>query len=157
MQTVTQLIPQNDPGSSGMMIFDLKARPLFEQARHRAQFYHLISKLVGKPRELVCFDRYVARTVHSAKTIASPVSINRIRGSVNRIYEFDCDFYPLTDDVAMRWLRIASMMLQGKTLPPVELIDVGDVYFVIDGHHRLSVSRMLGHIYIDALVQSAEH
>jgi hypothetical protein len=148
-------ISENELTSSGM--FNLKARPLFEQARHRAQIYHLIGTLVRKPRELACFDQYTAHTTRSAKLLASPVAINQIRGSVNRIYEFDRDFYPLTDDVAMRWLRIASMMLQGKTLPPVELICVGDVYFVIDGHHRLSVSRMLGHIYVDALVQSTEH
>lgn len=150
-----QFMSENEIISSGM--FDLKARPLFEQARHRAQFYHLISTLVGKPRELVCFDKYTAHTARSAKLLASPVAINQIRGTVNRIHEFDCDFYPVTDDVAMRWLRIASMMLHEQTLPPVELLCVGDVYFVIDGHHRLSVSRMLGHIYVDALAQLVEH
>ena len=150
-----QFIFENDLASREM--FDLKARPLFEQARHRGQFYHLIGTLIGKPRELICFDTYVAQNKHNAKQLASPIPINQIRGSISRIREFDCDFYPLTDDDSMRWLRIASMMLQEKTLPPVELICVDGVYFVIDGHHRISVSRMLGYIYIDALVQSSEH
>lgn len=149
-----QFISENELTSSGM--FDLKARPLFEQARHRAQFYHLVGMLIRKPRELVCFDKYTAHTAHSVKLLASSVAINQIRGTINRIHEFDCDFYPMTDDVAMRWLRIASMMLHEQTLPPVELLCVEDVYFVIDGHHRISVSRMLGYLYVDALVQSAE-
>jgi hypothetical protein len=37
-------------------------------------------------------------------------------------------------------------------LPPVELIQVGDVYFVRDGHHRISVARMMGQDSIDAEV-----
>ena len=37
-------------------------------------------------------------------------------------------------------------------MPPVELLKVGDIYFVRDGHHRVSVARALGRADIDAYV-----
>ena len=83
--------------------------------------------------------------------------MQEIRGSADRIREFDCDFYPTHDASETRWVRIASMMLHGTTLPPVELAQVGSIYFVIDGHHRVSVSRMMGQKYIDAIVRSVWH
>jgi ParB-like chromosome segregation protein Spo0J len=43
-------------------------------------------------------------------------------------------------------------MLRGVTLPPVELIQVGDTYFVVDGHHRISAARALKVDHIDATV-----
>jgi hypothetical protein len=51
-----------------------------------------------------------------------------------------------------RWLRIAAARDQGKVLPPVVLVQVGDVYFVRDGHHRISVARALGQQDIEAQV-----
>ncbi len=51
-----------------------------------------------------------------------------------------------------RWVRVATAILKGKPLPPVELIEVGGRYFVIDGHHRISVARMLKQSHIDAIV-----
>jgi hypothetical protein len=150
------LIPHIDLDPAQDLVFDIKARPLFEHARHQAQFYHFICQMIGKRRQLACLDQHIAHTAQSTKLCVAPVAIRDIRGSVNRMREFDCDFYPLTNEVELRWLRIASMMLQGKMLPPVELIRTGDLYFVADGHHRISVSRTLGYIYVDALVHSAE-
>jgi hypothetical protein len=49
-----------------------------------------------------------------------------------------------------RWLRVAAARDQGKVLPPVVLVQVGDVYFVRDGHHRISVARALGQLDIEA-------
>jgi hypothetical protein len=49
-------------------------------------------------------------------------------------------------------LNIAKLRLEGRPLPPVELIQVGDSYFVRDGHHRISVARAFGQTAIDAQV-----
>jgi hypothetical protein len=43
-------------------------------------------------------------------------------------------------------------MRRGVAMPPVDLYRVGEVYFVKDGHHRVSVSRALGYHEIDAHV-----
>jgi len=80
------------------------------------------------------------------------VPIERIRGSEGRSNDFDCDFYPLQDHCQERWLRIAAARDQGKVLPPVVLVQVGNAYFVRDGHHRISVARALGQLDIEAEV-----
>jgi hypothetical protein len=80
------------------------------------------------------------------------VPIRQIRGSEGRSRYFDCDFNPLYDEARGRWLNIARARQQGKNLPPVVLVQVGDIYFVRDGHHRISVARALGQLYIEARV-----
>jgi hypothetical protein len=80
------------------------------------------------------------------------VPIRLIRGSEGRSADFDQTFSPLQERSRGRWLGIASAQLQGATLPPVTLIEIGGVYFVRDGHHRVSVARALGQEYVDAEV-----
>jgi hypothetical protein len=80
------------------------------------------------------------------------VPIEQIRGSEGRSNDFDRDFHPLQDHCMSRWLRVARARDQDKVLPPVVLVQVGDVYFVRDGHHRISVARALGQLDIEAEV-----
>ena len=80
------------------------------------------------------------------------VALNDIRGSENRKNDFDDKFYPLTKQTRYRWQSIARAFEQGINLPPVELIQVGNVYFVRDGHHRISVARAFGWKTITARV-----
>jgi len=80
------------------------------------------------------------------------VPLNRIKGSEGRSSDFDCDFNPLHARTRNRWLSIAIARSQGDTLPLVELIQLGEDYFVRDGHHRISVARAFSEEYIDAVV-----
>jgi hypothetical protein len=80
------------------------------------------------------------------------VRIDQIRGSEGRSQDFDAEFRPLSEHTKQRWLSVASAWFQGLTLPPVELIQVGDSYFVRDGHHRVSVARAAGQQQIEAEV-----
>lgn len=80
------------------------------------------------------------------------VPIDRIQGSEGRTEDFDNVFYPLHDRLLSRWLNVAAVRLAGEDLPPVELIHTGGIYFVRDGHHRISVAKALGEAYIDAEV-----
>jgi hypothetical protein len=80
------------------------------------------------------------------------VPITQIRGSAGRVGDFDHDFNPLKDYTRERWLGIAAARARGETLPPVSLVQVGDIYFVKDGHHRISVARALGQKDIEARV-----
>jgi hypothetical protein len=66
--------------------------------------------------------------------------------------DFDDTFYPRHERMRSRWLNVASLRLAGVALPPVELIHSGGIYFVRDGHHRISVAKALGEVYIDAEV-----
>jgi hypothetical protein len=80
------------------------------------------------------------------------VPMGQIRGSEGRSNDFDRDFNPLQDHCMSRWLRVARAHDQDKVLPPVVLVQVGEVYFVRDGHHRISVARALGQLEIEAEV-----
>src|SRR6266508_370226 len=80
------------------------------------------------------------------------VPIGQILGSESRANDFDAEFRPRERHTAARWCRVAEAWQAGVELPPVELIQVGDAYFVRDGHHRISVARTFGAREIDALV-----
>jgi hypothetical protein len=80
------------------------------------------------------------------------VPLREIRGSGGRCGDFDADFFPVGSHTKGRWVGIAVAQRNGRAMPPVELIQVGDVYFVSDGHHRISVARALGQKAIDARV-----
>jgi hypothetical protein len=80
------------------------------------------------------------------------VSISDICGSEGRTQDFDIEFYPIQEHSRERWISVAVAMLRGVPLPPVELIRVGERYYVRDGHHRISVSRSLGRLDIEAVV-----
>jgi hypothetical protein len=69
------------------------------------------------------------------------VQLDSIVGSVDRGKEFDRSFRPTSSQVRLRWERIAQAMRRGESLPPVSLYRIGDVHFVRDGHHRVSVAR----------------
>lgn len=80
------------------------------------------------------------------------VSLSQICGSLGRTGDFDQSFHPLDDRLRDRWIRVALARGQDIPMPAVSLVQVGDCYFVEDGHHRISVARILGETAIDAEV-----
>jgi len=80
------------------------------------------------------------------------VNIDRIQGTLNKASEFDAEFNPMQVRSRAHWIDIALERLRGHDLPPVDLIQVEGIYYVRDGHHRISVSRAMGQAYIDAEV-----
>jgi hypothetical protein len=83
----------------------------------------------------------------------SAVKLKAIQGTIDRDGDFDREFRPIQRGTELRWQRVATAMLRGMDLPPVELVKVGECYFVKDGHHRVSVAKALGYGYIDAIVE----
>jgi len=84
------------------------------------------------------------------------VALDDIRGSERRAEDFDRLFRPMRHADRRRWLRAAILNLRGADPRPVELIRVGGVYFVRDGHYRVSVARALGQRDILAVVTEWE-
>lgn len=80
--------------------------------------------------------------------------MERIAGTAqsSRSGEFDSPFCPLVPHLKQRWLSVAMRCQAGRSLPPVDLVLVDGCYFVIDGHHRVSVARALRLGTIDAYV-----
>ena len=69
------------------------------------------------------------------------VEVEEIVGSVGRWRDFDRSFSPTRARIGEKWKRIDRAFQRGENLPPVELFEIGDAYFVVDGHHRVSVAR----------------
>jgi hypothetical protein len=80
------------------------------------------------------------------------IPLDRIVGTVDRARDFDRDFRPTSERPRERWERLAAAMRRGEPIPPISVYAVGDVFFVRDGHHRVSVARALGRGDIEARV-----
>jgi hypothetical protein len=80
------------------------------------------------------------------------VPLDAIVGTLEPTPHFDARFRPASEVVRGRWQRIALAHRRGDALPPVDLIKRPDGYYVLDGRHRVSVARALGHRDIDARV-----
>ena len=153
-QTNLQLAQQTFGQSNRRIRASRAAAQLHHRARLQGRMGKVWSALTGRSRRLLDLP-----TVEAAQTVrgrhyvgAQTVPLDQIRGSEGRCHDFDQDFAPLQEHNKGRWLSVAAARLINVTLPPVELIQVGDVYFVRDGHHRVSVARALGEIEIDAVV-----
>lgn len=131
---------------------------LYRSMRTKALLGRLYTVLTGHSRNLLDLTTEVSerkiRGQHYAGSRTVP--INRIKGSEGRLGDFDCDFNPMYTRTVDRWMSVAVARSNGVTLPPVELIQLGEDYFVRDGHHRVSVARAFGEEYIDAVVTVLE-
>ncbi|HYZ06947.1 MAG TPA: hypothetical protein VE691_17915 [Rubrobacter sp.] len=101
---------------------------------------------------LLCFDdvRKIPGAVGRIHRGIRTVPVGQIGGSVGRCSEFDRDFLPAKAIMEERWKRIDRAFHRGEELPPVSLYKVGGFYFVLDGHHRVSVANYHGVEWIDA-------
>src|SRR5918998_3088557 len=80
------------------------------------------------------------------------IDLDSIVGTVDRSREFDRAFRPTSSRVRPRWERIALAQRKGQSMPPIDVYRIGELHFVKDGHHRVSVARELGHEVIEAYV-----
>ena len=80
------------------------------------------------------------------------IELSKIVGSVGKHEQFDQNFMPLSKASPEKWKRIDRAFRLGQELPPASLLQLGGDYFVIDGHHRVSVARLHGVERIDAEV-----
>ena len=130
------------------------ADALFASAHHAGRVRQIWAKLRGQSRQLLDLNSVAATGTVSDRRAAGmqTVPIRQIRGSEGRSDDFDREFRPLKAHTENRWVSVATAQLRGLGLPAVDLIQVGEVYFVRDGHHRISVGAALGQQEIDAVV-----
>jgi len=117
---------------------------------NKAQMSDLLSKISGDNTDLVKFDE-VAKRLRARQKIemgTEMVPLDKIVGSVGRYKDFTRQFLPRSGANKARWTNIDAAMNGLEGLPAVELYKIGDVYFVRDGNHRVSVARAndLSHI-----------
>jgi len=135
--------------------FSSQARADFQRARFKAFMNRVWAPLSGQRTTLLSYDeikeklRIGGPIYRGVKT----VRVDQIAGSLNRYHEFDRIFLPASDNLSERWQRVNRPFYQEISLPPVVLYKVGQVYFVVDGHHRVSVAREQGQLEIEAEVR----
>jgi hypothetical protein len=139
-------ITRNGFGQHNPLADRYEASAAFESALRRGKARALRQKLLGRAgglRHLPRVDATTARRpAHEAAVVNVPLS--QIVGSEGRASDFDSQFNPLNYHTRDRWINIAAAARRGVALPPVELIQAADGYYVRDGHHRISVARALG-------------
>jgi hypothetical protein len=129
----------------------------FLRARRRATVAKLVARLRGEPDDIGVILPYEeviqALGFVSERSVGlRVVPLDAIVGTIDRERDFDRRFRPTSRRVRSRWEQIAAAMRRGEALPPVDLLKVGQIYFVRDGHHRVSVASALGLSDIDAYV-----
>lgn len=130
-----------------------RAVRLFNAAISRGRFAHFKRWITRKSGQLLDLNHLNGNRMRSQYYGGiRPVALKKITGSLGRTGDFDCDFNPLDIRLRDRWQSIAMACLHHTCLKPVELIQVGDCYYVKDGHHRISVAYALGKCAVDAEV-----
>ncbi len=129
----------------------------FLRARRRQVLSRLSNWLRREPDDVnitLPFDEVVeALGKESERRIGLRViRLDSIVGSVDRGHDFDRRFRPTSARVRQRWERLALASRRGEYIPPIDVYRVGDLHFVIDGHHRVSVAYALGLTSIEANV-----
>ncbi|SEI85821.1 protein of unknown function [Deinococcus reticulitermitis] len=130
-----------------------QARHEVERARLMSDVRDFLAVLRRQPNELLPFDwvKHLAPEGEHQLGLQT-IAVDQIIGSVDRYREFDRHYLPKEKHLDERWIGVRSAQLAGKELPPIQVYKVGDLYFVKDGNHRVSVARRQGQKYIDAHV-----
>lgn len=130
------------------------SRMHFSDARRKAFLTELINILRRRPSGIISFEDVRTRiNVRGQRWIGhQTIPLANIIGSEGRYGDFDRQFLPRSDSLRDRWTSIDRAMLDSVTLPPIELYKIGEIYFVRDGNHRVSVARQIGQVDIDAYV-----
>jgi hypothetical protein len=129
----------------------------FLRVRRRRALSRIAHRLRGEPGDvnvILPFEEVVAALgrTNERQLGLQVVPLDAIVGTVDRTRDFDRQFRPTSGRVRARWERIAAAMRGGESLPPIDVYRIGDLHFVRDGHHRVSVARALGRRDIDAYV-----
>jgi hypothetical protein len=133
------------------------ARDDFLRARRRAALSAVRRRLHGRNATydvLLPFDEVVAALGRRGERDLGEqvIDVDSVVGSVDRSTGFDRLFRPTSDEIERRFQRIDVALRRGEEIPPIDVYRVGDVHFVIDGHHRVAVARALGWKTINAHV-----
>ncbi len=130
----------------------------WKHARRSAFVQDALGTLTQRPGGLLSFEQVSQKLkLGSVRYMdAQEVPLERIVGSVGRYADFTRAFLPRTEHLQERWQNVERLMASGRPLPPVDLYQVGQVYFVSDGNHRVSVARQMGWTTIRARVWEYE-
>ncbi|MFL7839235.1 MAG: universal stress protein [Candidatus Promineifilaceae bacterium] len=130
----------------------------FRRARQEAALRQLLSRFLGRSDQLLAY-RDLSDKLNITDTFehgVQEIPLKAIVGSVGRADDFTRDFLPKRDSDAERWANVKAAVIEMRGWRPIDVYKIGDVYFVKDGNHRVSVARQLGNETISANVTEIE-
>ncbi|WP_332642981.1 ParB N-terminal domain-containing protein [Aeromicrobium sp.] len=131
----------------------------------KARRHQVLSGLAARLRndaedvvQSMSFDEVVDALGRKAENYVGTrvIPLDAIVGSVDKVRDFDRRFRPTSAVSRQRWEKLARASRTGEIIPPIDVFQIGDYYFVRDGHHRVSVARSLGVKLIEARVTAIE-
>ncbi len=132
-----------------------KAMRDFQAAQQKAAIQEILARLTGKSNQLLSYEEVAEKLKLKARSErgVQTIPLDAIVGSVGRHMEFTRSFLPIRADDQERWARVKTAFIGNEAgLEPIEVYKVGEVYFVIDGNHRVSIARQEKMIAIEARV-----
>lgn len=125
----------------------------FHRARAWARLQGITGRLRGKPVDLLSYEEVARRLQVTGKAAAgrAAIPLSAIVGSVGRYNDFTRTFLPRHSWDAQRWASVHVAGESGKW-PPIDVYQIGDAYFVLDGNHRVSIARRQGLTHIEAVI-----
>lgn len=129
----------------------------FYEARRQARLEEVMSRFTGQSPDLLAFEevRKMIRASSQVERGLQAIPLQAIVGSVGRYRDFTRTFLPKHDSDKERWARVKVAQLH-QGLPPIEVYQLGEVYFVKDGNHRVSIARQEGSPTIEAYVTEVQ-
>jgi hypothetical protein len=139
-------------------MFDNLAHEDFQRAYRRGFWRKLSAWFTGSENELLAYEEVRRQLPLTGQRDVGmrEIPLDKIVGSVGRYRDFDRAFLPTQKTTSQRWINVDKARLQDVELPPIEVYKLGEVYFVKDGNHRVSVARERNQLFIDAYVTEVD-
>ena len=130
----------------------------FARARNKALFNEIQHLLTPEEADMISLKavRKVIKTQSETYIGMKVIPINKIVGSEGRYRDFDNQFFPKRSIIKERWEHVDEAVIKDIVLPPIKVYELGGLYFVRDGNHRVSVAKSKGVEFIDAEVVSLQ-
>ena len=138
--------------------FRFQAQEDFSRARNKAWINEMQNIMHPDKKRLLSLNdvKKILKPKNEVYIGLKTVPIKKIVGSEGRYNDFDNHFLPRSNELKQRWVNIDQAHLSDIVLPPIQLYELGGLYFVRDGNHRVSVAKTQGVEFIDAEVISLQ-
>lgn len=138
--------------------FRVQAQEDFSKARNKAWINEMQHVMHPDKKRLLSFNdvKKILKPKNEVYIGLKTVPIKKIVGSEGRYNDFDNHFLPRSNELKQRWVNVDQAHLSDIVLPPIQLYELGGLYFVRDGNHRVSVAKTQGVEFIDAEVISLQ-
>ncbi len=126
----------------------------FQKAHRKADLEQILGFITGKSNYLLSYNEVLEKLHEKSRKALGlqNIPLDAVTGSVGRYRDFNRSFLPRSANIEDRWAQVKVAMTSFRGVPPIEVYKIGEVYFVLDGNHRVSVAREMGHKSIQAYV-----